>query len=405
MNVSVIVPVYNVEKYLAECLDSILSQEFDSMEIICVEDGSSDNSLKILEFFSQKYTQIKVIKHNKNRGLAAARNTGLKCATGKYVLFVDSDDLLARNALNVLYKEAEHKNVDVVYFDIMKFYDSILNCEEISKTIWNSFDGIYKGREFFCMTMKNDEYRCEACRQFIRREFLLEHKICFLDSILHEDILFSFCTLMEVQKVSVLRAKLYYYRQRENSITKTKNIKRAQSLFVILGEIFIYWKTHKFTEEESFYIGKRWESLYRTYKLYLAYGDNSMELECGDKVDKEIYKIINSSEKKWLKIADLPLNRIKALENVIVYGAGKAAKQIVEYLREKDVEVKCIMVESMKDNPSKFCGINVYEAGECLKFRDKSVVIIGVTSKRSMGIKDTLRNNGFKNIIQLADNM
>lgn len=403
MEISVIVPVYNVEDYLAECLESILSQEFNSMEIICIEDGSSDDSLKILETFAQKYSQIKIIKHDTNRGLSAARNDGLKISTGKYILFVDSDDILAENALNVLYKEAEQKNVEVVYFDIEEFCDSVPNHEEQCKTIWKGFDEIYTGREFFCRAMKNNEYRCEACRQFIKRDLLVNRGIYFLEGILHEDILFSFYVVMEARSIRALGERLYFYRKGHTSITKTKNNKRAQSMFVILGEIYLYWKMQDFTDEESFYIGQRWESLHRTYKLYQTYGDNSLELECGDAVDKKIYKILNRKEQKWLSIAELSVDKIKTFENIIVYGAGNAAKQVVKYLWESDIEIKCIMVKSKKDNPDIFCGIEVYEVKECLNLREKSVVIIGVTSKNSEGIEDTLKNEGFKNIIRLKD--
>lgn len=403
MEISVIVPVYNVEDYLAECLESILTQEFNSMEIICIEDGSSDNSLKILETFAQKYSQIKIIKHDTNRGLSAARNDGLKISTGKYILFVDSDDILAENALNVLYKEAEQKNVEVVYFDIEEFCDSAPNHEGQCKTIWKGFDEIYTGREFFCKAMKNNEYRCEACRQFIKRDLLLNRGIYFLEGILHEDILFSFYVVMEARRISALGEKLYFYRKGHTSITKTKNNKRAQSMFVILGEIFLYWKMQEFTYEESICIGQRWEILYRTYKLYREYGNNSMELECGDAVDKEIYKIINRSEKKWLRLEELSLDKIKVFDNIIVYGAGNAAKQVVGYLKKSNIEIRCIMVKSRKDNPNIFCGIEVYEVEECLNLREKSAVIIGVTSKNSVGIEDTLKNEGFKNVIRLKD--
>lgn len=403
MDISVIVPVYNVEDYLAECLESILSQGFDSMEIICIEDGSSDDSFKILETFAQKYSQIRIIKHDTNKGPSAARNAGLKIATGKYILFVDSDDILAENALNVLYKEAEQKNVDVVYFDIEKFCDSVPDHEERCKTIWKGFDEIYTGREFFCKAMENNEYRCDTCRQLIKRDLLLNRGIYFLEGILHEDILFSFYVVMEARRISALGEKLYFYRKGHTSITKTKNNIRAQSMFVILGEIFSYWKTQDFTDEESFYIGKRWEFLYETYKLYQTYGYNSLELECGDAVDKAIYKILNRKQRKWINTAELSLDKIKTFKNIIVYGAGNAAKQIVEYLRESDIEIKCIMVKSKKDNPDIFCGIEVYEVKECLNLREKSVVIIGVTSKNSVGIEDILKDEGFKNIIRLKD--
>lgn len=90
--INVIVPVYNVAEFLPDCLDSLLSQNFDAMEIICVDDKSTDNSLEILEDYASKDKRIRVIKHEQNRGLGEARNSGLKVATGEYIHFLDSDD-------------------------------------------------------------------------------------------------------------------------------------------------------------------------------------------------------------------------------------------------------------------------------------------------------------------------
>lgn len=404
MDVSIIVPVFNVENYLMECLDSILSQNFHSMEIICVEDGSTDNSLELLELYEQKYFQIKVIKHDKNRGLSAARNTGLEYATGKYVLFVDSDDILASEALNILWKEAEEKDVDIVYFNYIKFSDSSSYTFNTFQKVWKDYYGVCTGKEFFCSAMRDGELKGEAWRQFIRRDFLIEHQIAFLPGILHEDNLFSFYTIMEAKRVCNLNKNLYYYRQRENSIIRTMDARRAQSVFVILSEIYVYWKIHDFTEEESSCIGKLWATLYSTYKFYQSYGDVVKELQCGDVVEKNIYGTINNlTERKWLNVDELSLDMVRTFDHVIVYGAGRAAQQVVDYLTLKDIVVTCIMVENKKTNPSKFCGLSVYEVQECLGISKISIVIIAVTSKYSEGIESMLRNSGYKNIVKMSD--
>ena len=117
---SIIVPIYNVEQYLELCLDSIVAQAFNSKEIICVEDCSTDDSLSVLLKY-EKNEKIKIIRHEKNKGLSGARNTGIKHAQGKYILFVDSDDVLANNALEILYNAINEQEMDVVYFDFRKF--------------------------------------------------------------------------------------------------------------------------------------------------------------------------------------------------------------------------------------------------------------------------------------------
>lgn len=399
-----IVPVYNVEQYLPECLESIFAQEFKSMEILCVEDCSEDGSLEILKKYAQKDHRIRIIQHNKNRGLSAARNTGLENATGKYVLFVDSDDVLGKNAIQLLYHEAEQKETDIVYFDYIKFYDENWVDGVAPKTVRHSYDGVYTGREFFCATMQNKEFVVMAWRQFFRRDFLEQNQIQFLEGIYHEDVLFSFYAAMEAQRVCNLSDVLYHYRQRENSIMRTKNEKRAQSMFVILTNVFAYWKDHVFSEEQSFYVGMYWEILYHDFLFYKSFGGSAKALPFGDAVDKAVYRILqNNGDRKWLDVDRLPLDEVRAYAKVIVYGAGKAARQVVSYLIQNDIDVSAIMVRNKKVNADVFCGIQVCEVEEGIDLTDDCVVIIGVTSKYSSGIEELLKDTGFKHIIKLSD--
>ena len=119
MDISVTVPVYNVEKYLVRCLNSIVGQTFQGdFEIVCVDDGSTDKSGEILDRFAEKYPNIKAI-HQNHQGLSSARNTALKHVTGKYTMFVDSDDFIEKRALEELYNYAESHKADVVFFDIL----------------------------------------------------------------------------------------------------------------------------------------------------------------------------------------------------------------------------------------------------------------------------------------------
>ena len=114
-DISVIIPVYNVEQYLKRCLDSILSNTYKNLEVICVDDGSTDNSLKILEFFAQKDPRVRILQQNR-KGPSAARNKGLDMAKGKYISFVDSDDFISFNAYEILMLVAEQYNLDITIF-------------------------------------------------------------------------------------------------------------------------------------------------------------------------------------------------------------------------------------------------------------------------------------------------
>jgi len=402
--ISVIIPIYNVEKYVEECLESVLSSKLDDIEIICVDDASNDGSLYKIEQLSAKDSRIKIIRHEKNMGLSEARNTGLKYATGKYVLFVDSDDFISSDALSILFREAENKKVDIVYFDHALFYDSSLASSTLPKTRCKDYEGIFSGKEFFCMTMKEGDYTCVVWGQLFRRIFLQENNLTFLPGILHEDQLFSFYAAMKADRVCALKKTLYFYRQREGSIMQTKNCKRAQSMFVILCEIYVYWKTNSFTERESFYIEQLWKSIYQAYALYKTYGNESQELQCGDRIDQVVYRALNGGyEKKWIDFDGISIDKIKQYKHVFVYGAGQAAKQVVDYLHRNKIQVKRILVEDKKVNPESFCGLRVHEVTENVIEKSNTIVIVGVTSKHSQGIKENLIKNGFSDVIELKD--
>ena len=122
--ISIIIPVYNVEKYLAECLDSCINQTLHDIEIICINDCSPDNSQKILEEYAAKDSRIKIINHKVNTRQGGARNTGIENASGEYVWFVDSDDFIALNACQLLYDTAKQYDLDMLNFNLISFYDN-----------------------------------------------------------------------------------------------------------------------------------------------------------------------------------------------------------------------------------------------------------------------------------------
>lgn len=406
VKVSIIVPVYNVEKYLAECIDSLLAQDFDALEIICVEDCSTDDSLKILREYARRNKQISIICHSNNMGLSVARNTGLEVARGKYVLFVDSDDVLEKNAVKLLYETAENYLTDVVYFDNIKIYQDQFqnNKKNLFLKPNGSDNSVCSGRSFFYSMIEKKHVIVEAWRQFFRRDFLIDYNITFLMGIIHEDILFSFYVAMEAERTYYLEKELYYYRQREGSISAVKNQKRAQSIFVVLSNIFVYWKTHSFTQTEALFIEKFFRQLFEANQVYLCYGKREETLLVGDEADKTLYHLLfSANEKKWLETERIPLEYVRSFNSVCVFGAGQAAKQVIDFLRDHNILVDSIIVSDKSQNADEFCGIKVQDARGDINMLRKSVVIIGVTSKNVEGIREQLENAGIRNIIELPD--
>jgi len=213
--VSVIIPVYNVEKYLPACLDSIVDQTLKDIEIICVNDGSLDGSLDILREYAGRDDRITVISQ-KNGGLSAARNAGLDEAHGEYIQFCDSDDSLERNALKELYQTAADDRLDIIYFDAATQYETAWMKEQHSEE-----ERYYKGaahistvctgRQMMKLLREKGMYRACAYLQMLRAGFLRQAGERFCEGIIHEDEPFTFATMLQAQRVRK-QDKDYYIR-------------------------------------------------------------------------------------------------------------------------------------------------------------------------------------------------
>ena len=221
--VSVIVPVYNVEKYIKKCLDTIISQTFSDIEIICVNDGSTDSSRKILEEYKNKDSRI-IIIDKKNGGLSSARNAGMKVAMGEYISFIDSDDWIEETMLEKLYNNMTTLNTDITICAVHQFDETKQaiddSCEYFTLGYFDeSFDNkvfSYKDTKSFLTNV------CVmAWNKLYRKSFLDECQAEFPDGLIFEDGPFFFSIFFKTQRVSIVRDFLYYYRiNRAGSIIK-----------------------------------------------------------------------------------------------------------------------------------------------------------------------------------------
>lgn len=223
INVSVIVPVYNVASYLRECLDSLLNQTLKDIEIICVDDCSSDNSLNILEEYIQKDNIIKVLKHLENKGSGEARNTGLKKALGEYISFIDSDDFIDSKFLETLFYTAKKYNSDISltthYIEYTKDYKpSNLKIKSKPHSEKGSLNSYY-------YLLKN------VWSKLYRREFLIEKDLFFVNIRYGiEDTEFDLRVFLNEPNISFNDKALYYYRLRDDSLSSLVIMKLESSI-------------------------------------------------------------------------------------------------------------------------------------------------------------------------------
>ncbi|CEP82770.1 glycosyltransferase [Paraclostridium sordellii] len=253
IKVSIVVPVYNVEKYLKESLDSAVNQSLKDIEIIAVNDGSTDNSSEILKAYEEKYSNFKVI-NQENKGLSGARNTGIAECKGEYIYFLDSDDYIDLNSMEYCYKEAKKDNLDILTFDAETFLDEQSNIAEINK------EGFYRenlieskimsGEEFYAYSNQKGAYRAPVWLNFYKREFIEKNNLIFYEGIVHEDEIHTSKSFILAKKIKYIPKRFFFRRVRENSImTRKIDESRIKGNYIIAKETYRLFKDEVLSEK------------------------------------------------------------------------------------------------------------------------------------------------------------
>lgn len=268
--VSIVVPIYNVEMYLEKCIESLINQTYDNIEIILVDDGSTDNSHNICKNYAQKDNRIKLI-HKENGGLSDARNVGIENATGKYITFVDSDDWLSYDYCEIMVKHMNEENVDIVMAKLVSVYNDdyvFVHKSNYNKNVYTNLEALEKFE---------DTVNVVAVAKLYKKELFnnLRYKV----GKIHEDEFMFHKIFFEAKNVLALDSALYAYRQRENSITTAKySLKRLDALEALEDRMIFY-------DENKLYELK--EKTRAVYMYFLK--KNIKEIVGNDIDDKEKY--------------------------------------------------------------------------------------------------------------------
>lgn len=298
VDVSIIIPVYNVQEYLSECLDSVISQTIKNKEIIIVNDGSTDNCSQILEEYKIKFPEL-IIINQENRGISETRNAGLNAATGEYIAFVDSDDFIEACMFERMYNAAKREKSDVVMCNYI-LYDEKCHEQNGGKYIieGNSEEGYIDRTKSLKKFLTND-IKGYVWNKLFRRELFNDHKILFPDFKVCEDTPVVFLLLAHSHKIFLLKEPLYYYRQREASLTKIFSIKSMEDMLKGCYIMRDYIEVDKVHYEKLI-------SYYRVYlirTLWVIHNKYFIQYcETGDKSNYSEFKKIVESEVRDLKI-------------------------------------------------------------------------------------------------------
>ena len=253
MKLSIIIPVYNVEQYLQNCVQSVLTQTYHDLQVILVDDGSTDSSDILCDQLARQDSRMQVV-HKKNGGLSDARNAGLMVATGDYVAFLDSDDVyLLNDGLEQLMALAQTEQPDVLLFQAVDVY---AHHQTVRKAYDVKYMATHSGTEVFAQLVRTQLFNMSACFQLIRRELLEQHQIYFEKGLLSEDVDWSLRLWMHVGKVRAINLPLYGYQHHEGSISTTytiRNLRSYEHIFAKFVRLYnervvdaiteLYWQT------------------------------------------------------------------------------------------------------------------------------------------------------------------
>ena len=292
--VSVIVPVYNVEKYVEKCLKSLVNQTMQEIEIIVVDDGSKDGSKSIVDNYIKKYPDKIKYLYKENGGLSSARNFAIPYANGEYIAFLDSDDYVEPTMYEEMYKLAKKDNADMVECDFIWEYPNKQKYD---------YGVVYNGKKEAI-----EKARVVAWNKLIKREIIENEKIEFPFGLRYEDVEFFYKLVPSLNKIAFLKKYFIHYVQRENSIANTQNTK-TKDIFKVLNNVIEFYKNKGYYDEYK-------EELEYTYLRLLLCSSLKRMCKIKDKQERKIalddtWNNINTNFPNWRKNRILKKKTIK----------------------------------------------------------------------------------------------
>lgn len=288
--VSIIIPVYNVELYIQDCIDSVLGQSYSNIEVIAIDDASTDSSLQILNQYEDE--RLRVFLQTENQGQSAARNVGLNYATGDYILFVDSDDYLKKETLNRLVFLFQKENVDMIRFDAVSYYEKTQEFVVDNTYIASKY---LKENKIYTDNLLKDFYLSfnpSPVLYIFRRELIIDDKLKFDEGIIHEDELFNTKLYLRIKKARYCSEQFYVRRYRDNSTMTNKNLEQLLYSFKsynhIMDEYEKMLSNRTYNSDMKKFIKYRLNTLYNML-FYFEIDDDTKNILINKFKNKKVY--------------------------------------------------------------------------------------------------------------------
>lgn len=320
MLLSIIVPAYNVEKYLSNCIKSLVTQKGIDYEIIIVNDGSTDKTSLIAKRLSVEYGNIIKVIEQKNKGLGGARNTGIGIATGKYIAFVDSDDYLMNNAFGIIFQKIGFEEFDLLNFGHKKVYDfnPIIDENSENDIMIKRMNNLEAIKQFF-----SDNITSYSWDKIYKKSLIVDNKIEFTEKTYFEDMRVSYECVMNSKNVIQVSLQAYRYLQRSNSITKSLT---SSHLNDFISE---YNKILKNIPNNMEINAKRELEEFKILKY------NSI-LRIINSIDGDVYYEYNKLRPK-LGLFEIAISNVSVKEKIIyILGENKLLFKLIKKVRKKE---------------------------------------------------------------------
>ena len=409
-DISVIVTVYNIEEYIAECLESILNQKGPSLECICVDDASTDGSYYILKRYSQKDARVKIIQNNRNMGLSSSRNIGFQKATGKYLYNIDGDDFLIAGALKRLYTCAEKNHLDLLGFSATSFFESDemkqfgKENEYVRKKI---YPDVMSGAELFADLINNDDRASSnMVLYFYRRDYFEENDLYGIEELRYADDS-MFAMYMAAKRAMCIPDRLYMRRYRKGSVCTSKMKKYyLESMIVLFLKELQVWENYNFDRQLNNKIEKYFNSRLLSIKsFYREFQFDNTETTLLDKhnMAKYFYKYFIAEELLYKNVlSEDALLDLKGSKTVILYGAGSIARETAKILEYNGILNYMVAVTEKGTGYKEFRGKEILNINEIKESKENSFVIVAISKKNYTAVTETLNSLGYQNVFWIS---
>lgn len=409
MLLSIIIPIHNRKTKIRRCLDSIFLENVEDIQIICVDDASSDGTDEILKEYQRHHSNLLLIQNEKNMGAGYARNRGLEVARGKYIWFVDSDDLIVSGALNIIKQTVQSFDPDVACFDVVRRTETG-DRVDLYKVPQEIIKKVVYGQKLYKEIVSKNSMRAGVWGQVYRRQLFKQHNIRFTEGYMAEDAEVSLKTLILAEKAIYVSKEVYIYEKNLQSVTnETSDFDAFKGMFIAYCDMIDFWQNKEWDNETSKsmipYIyhyhelaRKYWENIYtETAEAWIK--------EQSYNIQKQYWLFVESVyTKKYVRdLTDEKKKLLRKNAEVLVFGAGYVAKELVDILDKYGIIVKAYIVSgNSQGNPRAIYGVPVIEINNA-DFDRNMLVIIATTAKFYPEIVSELKKYKYNNILKILE--